>query len=131
MDNAKTLSCGKENKPCNALARKRTPHFPKSFPYITSDPDITTLVRSSDDQIIVLGSDGLWDELTELQVAEVAGLALNRGASPEEIAQSLIDAALAKAAEAAKMRVDELKRLPQGRDRRSRHDDISVVVLLL
>ena len=114
--------------------RQRTfvnPAIRKSFPYITSEPDITFVPRSPLDQLIVLGSDGLWDELSEQEVADVATAALSRGATPEEIAQQLIDAALVKAAEAAKMRVDDLKRLPQGRERRSLHDDISVVVLLL
>jgi pyruvate dehydrogenase phosphatase len=114
--------------------RQRTfvnPAHKKSFPYITAEPDITVFSRSTNDQLIVLGSDGLWDELNEQQVATTAIEAFNRGATPEEISHKLIEVALAQAAESAKLRVDDLKRLPQGRDRRSLHDDISVVVLVL
>ena len=114
--------------------RQRTfvnPANPKSFPYITSDPDITSFPRSVNDRLIVLGSDGLWDELSETEVAKVATDALNQGATPEEISAQLVEAALAKAASSAKVRVEDLKRLPQGRDRRVLHDDISVAVLVL
>lgn len=40
-------------------------------PYITHVPQIRVFQRSQVDQFLVVGSDGLWDEVTPLQVAKV------------------------------------------------------------
>ncbi|KAF4663159.1 hypothetical protein FOL46_004894 [Perkinsus olseni] len=36
-----------------------------SFPYITSEPEVMVYPRHEDDKFIVLGSDGLWDNVTD------------------------------------------------------------------
>ena len=102
-----------------------------SFPYITAEPDTSEIARSRDDEFVILASDGLWDELTDEEACEVARQAKAANSSPEAVAVLLVKAALAKAADSASMRVEDLVRLPQGPQRRSLHDDISVIVVFL
>ena len=113
----------------------RNRHFIKSerisFPYITAEPETSTFKRSKDDEFVIIGSDGLWDELDDNEAVMIAKEAKAAGASPEEVASALVKAALAKAARSASMRIEELQRLPQGPQRRSIHDDISIIVVFL
>ena len=106
-------------------------NLPHSFPYISSEPETATFSRTADDKFIVLATDGLWDELTDEEVVDLAEKAMKAGASAEEVAALLVEQALKKAAQAAQIRVEDLKRIPQGGSRRSIHDDISVLVVIL
>lgn len=38
-------------------------------PYITHKPDIKTFNLQANDKFLILASDGLWDELTKVDVA--------------------------------------------------------------
>lgn len=40
-------------------------------PYITHVPEIRTFKREQGDQFVVVGSDGLWDEVSPVQVAKL------------------------------------------------------------
>ena len=113
--------------------RQRTfvaPHIPSSFPYLTVEPEISIFKRNIDDKFLVLATDGLWDELNDEEVIVIVTKALKDGADPPGIANILIEGALKKAALSSGIRLEEMKRLPQGSSRRSLHDDISVVVVI-
>lgn len=43
-------------------------------PMVISDPDVKRHVRRADQAFLVLGSDGLWDELLPSDVADALGL---------------------------------------------------------
>ena len=51
--------------------------------------------------------------------------------SPAVVADGLLHEVLSRAAKEYGMSVDELKRLPAGKQRRSRHDDITITVVQL
>lgn len=73
-------------------------------PYVIPDPEITIIQRREDDELIVMGSDGIWDVLSNEETCHLAKRALNRahekGASARSAAKVaatvLIRAALAK-----------------------------------
>ncbi|KAH0486586.1 MAG: hypothetical protein KVP17_003440 [Porospora cf. gigantea B] len=46
-------------------------HPPHSFPYITAEPETFVVTRSPDHEVVVLGSDGVWDFCTTDDVAKV------------------------------------------------------------
>ncbi len=104
--------------------------IPFTPPYITAEPDITT-VELGDDYgaaFIVLGSDGVWEVLSNERVVEIVA---GYSATPESraaAAGAVVEAALLQAAHESGMSIDQLKALPPGRARRSRHDDITVIV---
>lgn len=84
---------------------------------------------------MVLGSDGLWDYLSDQEAVDIvaeyvsAKAAVAADLSSEEAAQRLVDRALAIAAEQSGMTAAELRELRPGRARRSRHDDTTAVVV--
>ena len=43
------------------------PHY-KTPPYLTAAPEVTTMQLTPRDKFVVLGSDGLWDMMTPMQV---------------------------------------------------------------
>ena len=61
-------------------------------------------------------------------VLEVVGQAIADGV-PQAAAERLVKEALTKASQEAGMELQELLELPAGRQRRSRHDDTTVVVM--
>lgn len=40
-------------------------------PYVIPDPDVTVVARQHDDEFLILGSDGLWDVLSDLDAYSV------------------------------------------------------------
>lgn len=73
-------------------------------PYIIPDPEITILHRREDDELIIMGSDGIWDVLSNEETCQLAKRALARAGSKGANARAaakvaatvLIRAALAK-----------------------------------
>ena len=104
--------------------RSRIPNF--TGPYITHKPDIQVRDIKTGDKFLILASDGLWDEMTEQEAAEIAVKAND----PQEAAQLLLEAALEHAAMDRGIPVSALLNIPLGK-RRSFHDDITVVVVPL
>lgn len=78
----------------------------------------------------MLGTDGLWDDLSAYEAVEIVDHMLKQKKSENEIAQVLVETALANAAKQCGMTVEDLKKLPAGRARRSRHDDTTAVVMI-
>lgn len=86
--------------------------------------------RSLKDEFLVLASDGLWDMLGDEEVAEnVTKWVRILGLSTTEAADKLIEESLKKSAAKNKMTLQDLKALKQGRTRRSKHDDITVIIV--
>lgn len=105
----------------------RKPSIPDfTGPYISHKPDIQIRNIKSSDQFLILASDGLWDEMTEQEAAEV----IAQCTTGEEATNLLLETALRKAAASSRMNMSDIKGLKLG-DRRSYHDDISIVVISL
>jgi serine/threonine protein phosphatase PrpC len=87
-------------------------------------------LRKGVDEFLVMGTDGLWDMVSSQEAIDIAGAALRRpGGSPAEASEALIEEALKRAVKAHGLTVQVLKQLKAGRARRSKHDDISLVVI--
>lgn len=110
--------------------RSRGRHIPDPFtpPYVKSTPDIAHISLDEDDKFCVLATDGLWDFLSDQEAVDVVASSVKDGV-PAAAAERLVQAALSKAAEEAGLTLPDLLALPAGRQRRSRHDDTTVVVL--
>ena len=91
--------------------------------YITAVPEVKSFPLTSKHKSVVLASDGLWDELGRQEVADVF-----RKNSIKDVPSILVNKCLQKAADDAKMTVQELRAKPQGKKRKI-HDDITVIVL--
>lgn len=96
-------------------------------PYITHKPDIKIFnLDEKQDAYLVMGSDGLWDELNKSQVAKI--ICENIEESDEEIVKQILYRALENVAEKAKITMqDVMFNIPEG-ERRSLHDDITIIL---
>ncbi len=92
-------------------------------PYINSTPEINIHEISPADQFIVMGSDGLWDFLNAKEVAEI----LPNKKTIKHIADGLFGEIITRAANDARMTVENLMKVPPGK-RRNIHDDITILV---
>lgn len=81
-------------------------------------------------RFLILGTDGLWDDLSEDEAVQIVFRGMQDKRNPDEIAKLLVQKALSNAAKESGMTLDELLQLPVGRARRSRHDDTTAVVLI-
>jgi pyruvate dehydrogenase phosphatase len=104
---------------------------PYTPPYITATPEITvSRLRPGIDDFLVMGTDGLWDFMSSQEAVDLAGSALRcEGGSPELAAGALKTEVLRRAAFKVGLQPDELEQLPQGRERRRRHDDLTIIVV--
>ena len=93
-------------------------------PYITHQPDVETRRITADDLFLVLGTDGLWDELSPQAVADLLMQ------DPADPTRDLVEAALQEASRQIEVSVDDLRQIPPGKRRRY-HDDITAVVVPL
>ncbi len=102
-------------------------------PYVSGDPEVFVvhrkLPKAQEDpgEIIILGSDGLWDCMEESAVAALSHSMLAAGKSPGDVARALSEEVLKGAAEATRIMggVEEIKVMPCGRIREATH--LSVV----
>lgn len=93
-------------------------------------PDITHIrVDAAEDKFLILATDGLWDFVSDKEAVHLVASLKGGDGREKAAAQALVELALLKAAAECGMSVEELKRLPPGRARRSRHDDTTVVVM--
>lgn len=95
-------------------------------PYITHRPDVYVNDISPDDHYLIIATDGLWDDVSIPEAAEIVASV----GEPQAAAQALLERALLNAAANRKMPVDALKELELG-VRRSYHDDITIIVIPL
>lgn len=107
---------------------------PTTQPYITATPEVSVYPRHPQDQLLVLGSDGLWDYLSNEDVQQLAKPFLDGSAKEgtfQALAERLVEEVLARSAKAHNIEVQELRKLPPGPLRRRIHDDITVVTVKL
>jgi len=57
----------------NLLGHQAVPGYYKSPPYLTVEPDVISHKLSPKDRFLVIGSDGLWDMMTPMQVIRLIG----------------------------------------------------------
>ncbi|TDH65798.1 hypothetical protein CCR75_007197 [Bremia lactucae] len=105
-------------------------HFsaPYTPPYITAMPEVKSHTLEEGDKFIIIGSDGLWDYLSNEEAIEVVSEAISRG-NHDLAGRALVERVLQKAAKRYGMTYQDLLSLPPGSSRRRRHDDTTVVVL--
>ncbi|GLE10988.1 hypothetical protein PINS_up023280, partial [Pythium insidiosum] len=101
---------------------------PYSPPYITAVPEVRTHELHDDDQFVIIGSDGVWDFLSNDEAVQVVREQLEKG-TPELAGRALVERTLRRAAERYGISYLDLLSLPAGSHRRRRHDDTTVVVV--
>ncbi len=91
---------------------------------------------TQDDRYLLLATDGLWDEISRKQSAEIAGKAeasyTGKGADAtrgNHLAKNLLDAALDKVCRKQGVSRDWLSNLNAGPQRRQMVDDITLLVV--
>ncbi|CAM9675444.1 unnamed protein product [Ectocarpus sp. 4 AP-2014] len=105
---------------------------PYTPPYITAEPEISVHeIDQSNDDFVILASDGLWDHVTNLEAVEIVRKAAYSDKHPESASDCLVQRVLERAAENHGISVEELQEVPEGNRRRSMHDDITCVVFFL
>lgn len=95
-------------------------------PYIDHLPEIKIVDLTEDDEFLVLASDGLWDWLDSDDVAEIVS---DNYKDKKKIAAALSNEVLTKAAAKANMKLEQLLNMPENFNKRSIHDDISILVV--
>lgn len=103
---------------------------PYTPPYVSHHPDVHHVSLDNEDRFLILGTDGLWDDLSEDEAVQIVFRGLREKRSPDDIAKILVQRALTNAAKESGLTFDELLQLPIGRARRNRHDDTTAVVLV-
>eukprot|EP01017_Pseudomicrothorax_dubius_P003000 TRINITY_DN10319_c0_g1_i1.p1 TRINITY_DN10319_c0_g1~~TRINITY_DN10319_c0_g1_i1.p1 ORF type:complete len:260 (+),score=62.36 TRINITY_DN10319_c0_g1_i1:64-843(+) len=94
-------------------------------PYINHRPDIKTFTLDKSDRYLIIGTDGLWDELRREDIANI--VQQNKGKN-NELGKVVMDSALKHAADKSKISVEEMGNIPPGSKRRSIHDDITFII---
>ncbi|CAM9914357.1 unnamed protein product [Scytosiphon promiscuus] len=105
---------------------------PYTPPYITAEPEISVHeINTTQDDFVVLASDGLWDHVSNIEAVEIVRKAAYDDGVPESAGDRLVQRVLERAAENHGISVEELQEVPEGNRRRSMHDDITCVVFFL
>ena len=95
------------------------------MPYVLSYPDIKVFDITKQDEYLVVASDGLWDNVKGWEVGDV--LLENKG-NITHAAYSIVSLCLKKVAGMAKMKVEDVFKIPYGKRRRKVHDDITMIL---
>ncbi|RLN54572.1 hypothetical protein BBJ28_00021297, partial [Nothophytophthora sp. Chile5] len=105
-------------------------HFsaPYTPPYISAIPEVQSHKLEDGDKFLIMGSDGLWDYLSNEEAVQVVHEQMACG-NQDLAGRALVERVLQKAAKRYEMTYQELLSLPPGSHRRRRHDDTTVVVL--
>jgi hypothetical protein len=80
-------------------------------------------------RFVILGTDGLWDYVSDQIAVGIVHQGMQKNESETVIAQKLVEKALEIAANESGISYGELKQLLPGRNRRSKHDDTTAVVM--
>lgn len=96
-----------------------------SKPILSAEPSISTRVLSHQDKFFIFASDGLWEHLTNQAAVEI----VHRNPRPG-VAKRLIIAALLEFIKVTKIEYTDFVQMGKG-NRRSFHDDITVVVVFI
>lgn len=110
------------------------PAFCAPLPYITSKPKVRRIGLGSRDACVVMGSDGVWEHLSNQEVATEVLRSLDHAEAEGEEgkpspAEAIVEATIKAAAAKLSMQSDELRRLKPGSMRRAYVDDLTVIVI--
>lgn len=122
---------GRPNRSDSSAGRYIAP--PYTPPYITATPEVRVYEDILDDpsaEFVILASDGVWDLCSNEEAVRFVGRAIADGDSMH-VSQRLIAHALQCRAKDLGMTVEELRALPPGKSRRSKHDDMTALVIML
>lgn len=110
-------------------------HTPAPFspPYITAIPELKSVKlhdggENNSDRFLILGSDGVWDFLSNEQAVECVREQVVLG-DFENAGHALVEKTLQQAAKKHGISYEELLELAPGTPRRPVHDDTTVIVL--
>ncbi|ETV71597.1 hypothetical protein H257_13060 [Aphanomyces astaci] len=119
------------NGPADPTLRANGRHIAEPYtpPYVFALPETISHVVTATDKFLILGSDGVWDFLTNQEAADVVHACVARGEA-DLASRAIVEAVLTKAAESEKLTLSELLDLEPGKKRRHIHDDTTVVVLV-
>ncbi|ETW01546.1 hypothetical protein H310_06201 [Aphanomyces invadans] len=119
------------NGPADPTLRAGGRHIadPYTPPYVLALPETLSHVVTGADKFLILGSDGVWDFLTNQEAVDIVQACVARGEA-DEASRAIVEAVLTKAALVEKLTLGQLLDLAPGRKRRSVHDDTTVVVLV-
>lgn len=111
----------------------KRPALPFSPPYIRATPEIQVRKLTKGlDEFLILATDGLWDYISSQEAVDIVSESLQKpNGSMASAAEALELSALTCAAKKKGMSLEQLRKLKPGRTRRSKHDDISVIVVSL
>lgn len=115
------------NQPPPTMEEKYKKRAIQNFngPYIKSTPQFFTHQLEKGDEFLVLATDGLWDFLTSSEVAEIVDKYKEKG----KIARELLQTTMKYAAENQSISTDEIYGVKPGTDKRTIHDDITIMVV--
>mmetsp|Transcript_30053 Transcript_30053/g.39546 ORF Transcript_30053/g.39546 Transcript_30053/m.39546 type:complete len:453 (-) Transcript_30053:509-1867(-) len=120
------------NRSSGMTDRSRGRHIPPPYtpPYITAQPEVVTYDLGHEDEFLILGTDGLWDFLSNEEAVEIVVRGLEAG--EKDLGKWLLNETLKKIADSNKhSSIEALQQIPAGRSRRKVHDDTTIVVLNL
>jgi len=121
-------------------AHRRMMPLPKlGKPYLSNRAEVTSRRIVKGDFFLVMGCDGLWDEMSSDQVCSVVQCLIAKHGVKANLAEKLSEFVLNKVAQRLAVEepeleissADDLKGLPPGSEgRRELHDDITIVILI-
>ena len=95
-------------------------------PYVTSKPDIKKFEIKENDKFLIMGTDGLWDEIS---ISDICKIVKENSEKPESIPRKLLDKVLSNAADKVKIPKELIAGTDFQGDRRQINDDITIVVI--
>lgn len=115
------------NQPPLSMEEKYIKKVLKNFngPYIKSIPQLSSFKLEKEDEFLVLATDGLWDFLTSEDVSYIVSKNKEKG----KISKELLQTTLKLAAENQSISTDEVYSCKPGSDKRTIHDDITIMVI--
>ena len=128
----------KEGLPRSMGRRIPDPYTP---PYVSAVPDMTHVrLDPNHDRFVIVASDGVWDFLSDEEAVAIVGECIRQQPPTSSTvttkqsigkvaAEVLVEATLRRAAQECGMTYEALLSLPPGKQRRSRHDDTTAVVM--
>jgi pyruvate dehydrogenase phosphatase len=97
-------------------------------PYITHTPSVEVIELTKNDKYLVLASDGLWDEIPRKKTPEIVK---GKDTDLQSVAGSLFEAAMEHVSKDRGLTRHFISQVSPGPQKRSIHDDITVLVLSL
>ena len=95
-------------------------------PYIKSEPEIKVIDIDTNDEYILMGTDGLWDYMSGKDIAQI--LKEKKSNSLEDIKNSIFTTWMNKVSKDNNLLIEKIINMPDGSKKRSIHDDITFIL---